>query len=109
MAQTQVRLPDVLMERITTASKKASMSKNDIIKLALEAGLKWLAEKDYDLTKSTETELLVEELKAILATHTADLERAKKVTYDRLAGAHDPSLNEPAAKPPKGPKSKPAA
>jgi predicted DNA-binding protein len=41
MAQTQVRLPDVLMDRISAAAERTGMSKNDIIKHTVDAGLKY--------------------------------------------------------------------
>ena len=47
----QIRLPNALLARIAEASNASGLSKNDIIKLALDIGLKILADNGYDLTK----------------------------------------------------------
>jgi enolase len=47
----QIRLPNALMDRIEAAAAASALSKNDIIKLALDIGLKILADNGYDLTK----------------------------------------------------------
>jgi len=48
---TQVRLHNALDAQLTKAADAAGLAKNDILKIALEAGLKILADNNYDLTK----------------------------------------------------------
>jgi predicted DNA-binding protein len=49
--QTQIRLPDTIYNRIEAAAKASGLSKNDIIKMALDAGLRLIEANDYDIAK----------------------------------------------------------
>lgn len=73
MAQTQIRFDDALFERITTAHEKTGISKNDIIRLTIEAGLKWLEANDYDLTASMDAQPLLDELMEVIEAAAARL------------------------------------
>ncbi len=66
MAQLQIRFPDDLMARISAAANQTHLSKNDVIRLCIEAGLKWMAHNNYNLTATADPQPLIDEIKRAL-------------------------------------------
>ncbi len=51
MNPISLRISEALDARVEAAAKASGLSKQDIMKLAMDAGLKWLANNSYDVTR----------------------------------------------------------
>jgi hypothetical protein len=60
---TQVRLHNALDAQLSKAADVSGLAKNDVLKLALDIGLKILADNGYDLTKGVPSREMEEFLK----------------------------------------------
>lgn len=65
-------MPDSLMNRLDKAVTQTGLSKNDIIKLALDIGLRILADNGYDLTKGVPSREMEDFLKATILELVGD-------------------------------------
>lgn len=93
MAQLQIRFPDQLMERVNRASEASGLSKNDIIKLALQSGLTWMERNNYDLTQP----LTDESRSALLAEIISQLQSLLQTAEHRIIRMEDQSPGLPLA------------
>jgi Ribbon-helix-helix protein, copG family len=104
MNPISIRISADLDARIERAAKKSGFSKNDIIKLTIDAGLKWLAANDYTLTGNANPQPLIDAILAAIDQHLSTGTNYR----GRYPGTSppDPRLNEPPADP-QPPPSKP--
>lgn len=70
-----LRIPRSLDLQLIEAARRSGMSKQDIVRHAIAAGLKWLQQNDYDLTRPLDESILlrsiITELQSLLDTATA--------------------------------------
>ncbi len=98
MNPINIRLPEALLARITQAAEASDLSKNDIIKLALDAGLRWMERNQYDMTKPLSDESRLELLNEIIAQLQALLGTAERRIIT-LADQTSPALAAERAEP----------
>lgn len=76
MNPISIRLSEALDARINAAASATGLSRNDIIKLSIDAGLKWMERNHYDTTRPLSDESQKELLTDIIAQLNALLHTA---------------------------------
>lgn len=83
MTPKSIRLSEALDSRIKEAAGLTGLSDNDVIKLALDAGLRWLAKNDWDIHSGIFSQKDMEELlqsirEAVVRIRRDETDKSKK-------------------------------